>query len=185
MNPMWIPVISGAVGAGGAVAAQVVSAIFTARRENKKLAWDEKLEQERRQVERERQFVVAKREIYARLLMTINTALRFLLNHPRQATDEFDEAVDYSTLNEFFEDVDHLYSETIILNPKITHLITPLNKLLHQWQRILQEDSSTPDNELDPTINLTFQALDKLERAMRDDLGTSESENDGNLEPDG
>lgn len=33
MDPAWIPVISGFVGAGGAIAAQAVSAYFTGRRE--------------------------------------------------------------------------------------------------------------------------------------------------------
>jgi hypothetical protein len=57
MDATWVPVISGAVGAGGAVVAQAVAAWFTGRREGKKHAW-----------EKSQVYAQTKREVYARFL---------------------------------------------------------------------------------------------------------------------
>lgn len=84
MNQAWIPVISGAVGAGGAVIAQVVSAIFTARRESKKLRWDKTvLEREWKHRTLER-FDEVKTKVYAEFLSLLySTTLDILTARPR------------------------------------------------------------------------------------------------------
>ncbi|MEZ4491683.1 MAG: hypothetical protein R3C29_00025 [Dehalococcoidia bacterium] len=68
MDSAWIPVAAAAIGAGGAVIAQVVTSGFTARRENRRLDW-EKSRQERewglREAER---FLETKREMYSRYI---------------------------------------------------------------------------------------------------------------------
>lgn len=64
----WIPVVSGAVGAAGAVSAQVVSAIATGRRETKAV-------NARRAEARASAFVDQKRELFKMVLQTVDDTL--------------------------------------------------------------------------------------------------------------
>ena len=67
-SEMWLPVAAAALGAGGAVAAQVVAAIFTARRESKRLRWDQDRHTEEDALGRAKLFAAEKRELYGRYL---------------------------------------------------------------------------------------------------------------------
>lgn len=60
-----IPVIVGAaIGAGGAVIAQVTSAIFTARRETARLEWEKRRQERDWQMHEDERFMHLKQELY-------------------------------------------------------------------------------------------------------------------------
>jgi hypothetical protein len=68
MDTAWVAVIAAGIGAGGAVIAQVITSLFTARRENQRLEW-EKARQEREWKLREAErFLDIKREMYSRYI---------------------------------------------------------------------------------------------------------------------
>ncbi len=61
-----VPVIVGAaIGAGGAVIAQVTSAVFTARRETARLAWDRQRQEREWKMQEGERFLNLKQELYA------------------------------------------------------------------------------------------------------------------------
>ncbi|MET3974050.1 hypothetical protein [Cellulosimicrobium sp. 4261] len=64
----WLPVAAAALGASGAIAAQVVAATFTARREARRLRWDQERHEEESRRARAQQFAADKRELYGRYL---------------------------------------------------------------------------------------------------------------------
>lgn len=89
MDQTWVPVISGAVGAGGAILAQAASAIFTARREKKKLEWDKSvLEREwhNRTLER---FDDVKTKVYAEYLSLLYATTHEVLMARPPDLDQF------------------------------------------------------------------------------------------------
>ncbi|MEU7712960.1 hypothetical protein ACIA8B_13495 [Micromonospora chalcea] len=65
---LWISLLGAAIGAGGAVAAQIVAASFTARRENERLAWEKDKQQQEWRLRRAEQFLDTKRELYSRYI---------------------------------------------------------------------------------------------------------------------
>jgi hypothetical protein len=64
-----VPVIIGAaIGAGGAVIAQVTSAVFTARRETERLTWEKERQAREWKVRESERFLSHKQELYSRYL---------------------------------------------------------------------------------------------------------------------
>lgn len=68
MTNLWIPVAAAAFGAAGAVAAQIVSAAFTARRENARLKWEKERQDREWKTQESERFLHWKQELYSRYI---------------------------------------------------------------------------------------------------------------------
>jgi hypothetical protein len=74
-----IPVIIGAaIGAGGAVIAQVVSSLFTARRERGQLDWERNRQEHEWKMRKEERFLILKQEAYGSVMLMANTFLTYI-----------------------------------------------------------------------------------------------------------
>jgi hypothetical protein len=74
-----VPVIIGAaIGAGGAVIAQVISSAFTAKREHKQLDWETKRQEREWEMRQEERFLKLKQELYSSLTFTANNFLTYI-----------------------------------------------------------------------------------------------------------
>jgi hypothetical protein len=67
-NPTWPVLLGAAIGASGAVVAQVISALFTARREAARLAWEQEKEERNWKFREAERFLSMKQELYSRYI---------------------------------------------------------------------------------------------------------------------
>ena len=78
MDPALVALLAAALGAGGAVAAQVIGGYFTARHETKRLAWEQQRAAEQDQQAQAKRFFDVKREKYATFLLVVRDTLAAL-----------------------------------------------------------------------------------------------------------
>jgi hypothetical protein len=57
--------VGAAIGAGGAVPAQIVASIFTARRETDRLKWDKQRQDTEWELQKDERFLALKQDLYA------------------------------------------------------------------------------------------------------------------------
>lgn len=75
-----VPVVIGAaIGAGGAVIAQVASAVFTARRESTRLKWEQQRQAREWKLREAERFIDTKRELYSNFLGQADRFLQYTL----------------------------------------------------------------------------------------------------------
>jgi len=87
-----VPVIIGAaIGAGGAVIAQVVSSLFTARRERGQFDWEKKRQEREWEMRKEERFLRLKQEAYSDIMLMANTFLTYIYYAVDYAHSEPDE----------------------------------------------------------------------------------------------
>lgn len=133
MDEQWIPVVSGAVGAGGAIIGQIVAALFTASREKKAI----KARREddataltiRRADERAAAFVDQKRELYAKVLRALDDDIRgFLAFFPKVEVGELSVSIPTGVLND--EAWQDLAADVDLLAPDIVKEVNACLNLL-------------------------------------------------------
>ncbi len=74
-----VPVIIGAaIGAAGAVIAQIISALFTAKREHSQLDWERKRQEREWEMRKEERFLSPKQEAYSSIMLVANTYLTYI-----------------------------------------------------------------------------------------------------------
>jgi hypothetical protein len=75
----WTVVIGAAIGASGAVVAQVIAAMFTARRETSRLRWEQERQAREWKIKESERFLELKQQLYTRLLsMSYNPVMDVL-----------------------------------------------------------------------------------------------------------
>lgn len=68
MSSEWVAVMAAAMGAGGAVLAQLIGSVFTARRESKRLEWEKSAKQQEWDHQQGQRFLDQKRDLYGQYL---------------------------------------------------------------------------------------------------------------------
>lgn len=68
MSSEWVAVMAAAMGAGGAVLAQLIGSAFTARRESKRLEWEKSAKQQEWSQQQAQRFLDQKRDLYGQYL---------------------------------------------------------------------------------------------------------------------
>lgn len=118
------PVIVGAaIGAGGAVIAQVTSAVFTARRETARLQWEKQRQVREWKMREAERFMTSKQELYSRYLaVTYKPIMTLVLLTKR----EYNESPDWEKLlppytDEFEAELNVLRSNMKLLAPPVVH----------------------------------------------------------------
>lgn len=71
-------IIAAAIGAGGAVIAQVTTAVFTARRENARLTWEQERQAQEWGLRKAERFLTLKQELYSNYALLINNCLGYI-----------------------------------------------------------------------------------------------------------
>ena len=85
MSTATVAIIAAAIGAGGAVAAQVTTAVATAKRERSRLAWEKDRQDREWKLREEERWLSEKRELYASFGAAVNEFLTYIsmwLNAP-------------------------------------------------------------------------------------------------------
>lgn len=100
MSSEWVALMAAAMGAGGAVLAQIIGSAFTARRESKRLEWEKSAKQQEWGHERAQRFLDQKRDLYGQYL-----GLTYKLgNDVSPKLEEEERTGQYRTLNASFSD---------------------------------------------------------------------------------
>jgi len=165
MDATIVGIIGAGIGAAGAVAAQVVSQIFTGRRDSRKLTW-----------EQSRQFIDIRRAIYVRytaLMMRRHDA------HQKLAFYEADQPEYLALLEEvtessasYWAEVREIKAEIALLSPVLSATADDLHGVVVNDEFTLVDAGEDDDPQV---LNERFSdALYKLHVAMRADLGVAE-----------
>lgn len=165
VDPAWVPVISGFIGAAGAICAQIAAAVFTARRE--KLAGIQRRADEQKALFREQRLL-----IYTRCLSLYQEQLR---DYERYLTDvDFgDEAVVFPTGKIREAEWNAQVAEINLLAPEIRDLI---NKTQRDYMQ-LELSLMTSDVERAKAKLSTIETRQsELVNTMRERLGVSEGD---------
>jgi hypothetical protein len=156
MDTTTVALIASGIGASGAIAAQVIAAIFTALRERKKLKW-----------ERQRQFLDTRRDVYVRYLALATRQDLYLRDFHAKPTDE-----QMAEFNEhcirFVKDGSELVAEMSLFNPEIALLAGNVVNALAGLEIYLRNG---PPDEYMSLKGVTQDTLKDLEHGMRSDLG--------------
>ena len=116
---VWPGLIGAGIGAGGAVFAQIISASFTARRENSRLLWEkEKHDRELSMRESER-FVSLKQELYSRYIsLTYDPINKIMRETDREYVDEPDWQ---ERMPQYNEELTDLRSNIRLVGPPVVY----------------------------------------------------------------
>lgn len=151
-----VALIASGIGASGAIAAQIISAVFTAGRESKKLAW-----------EQQRQFLDTRRDVYVRYLALATRHNLYLRDFQAKPTDkqmtEFNERC-----GNFLKDASELLAEMSLFSPEVALLAGNVGDALDRLEIYLRNDTPA---ELMSLKRETLETLEDLQHGMRTDLG--------------
>jgi hypothetical protein len=132
-----------AIGAAGAVTAQIVSAGFNARRENRRLQWEQQRTEETATIERQRLFLDSKRQAFVRFLQLSITRHDLLVDVWIDTNQRRNDWVDLlrSSSRDWWKDYMEALGEITLLAPEIEEPARQVLGVLAEWENdVLWED---------------------------------------------
>ncbi|MGW7684883.1 hypothetical protein ACWGID_29355 [Kribbella sp. NPDC054772] len=169
MDATVVALIGAGIGAAGAVAGQVVAAVFTGRRESKKLEWEKQQAIERRQSEQKARFLDTKRVAYARYIQLCvrrhDELFKAWLNDgkPEERLKDLDDA--------WWDAVSEVMSEIALLSPPLEDVVRKSYRYIVDWEVALHEDGAEGQHHL---ISRAGDALAAARKSLSRDLGVSD-----------
>lgn len=171
--PVVAAVVASFVGAGGAVLAQHVSARQTAKREDKRLAFEKEQVAEQAKRARAQHFADQKRRAFSEYLRETREATFALDLATMMQRDAIKQIPFFARYNVASEKLRDLETEISLIEPAMGAVVDQLNNSLSAWAQLLEESPESLDRRK------TFVHVQKIKRlrdecitTMQDSLGT-------------
>lgn len=167
------PIAGAAIGAGGAVLAQTVSAIFTARRESARLKWEMQRQDAEWELRKDERFLAVRRELYVSFSAVADRLLGFI--NELLAREELSDEHRQQQVPEMLE-LDRLQSSIALVAPReVEQEVRKCNLNVMRAIDLLASHQRAPDDERAALARDAHDAWWAAQWAMRDDLqGTQE-----------
>jgi hypothetical protein len=163
--------VAAALGAGGAIAAQVVAAAFTARRETRRLRWDQDRHKEESRRARAQQFAADKRELYGRYLRLSYPQIAAALEYTRSDSPReglFQRARQFGDIEPELEQL--RWDISLLGGPRVTQMVELSHALLVIVMLQIAAHEEWPREKRHATAKEALSRWQETRAAMRADL---------------
>lgn len=169
-----VALISAAVGASGAVLAQIVSSAFSARRDSSRLSWEQQRASADDLNRRAEALVDIKRLVFVRLLTMARTRFDLIAEIHYMTGSEKDQVLQKfdSSKHEWWERWEETIAEATLLEPGLEEAIQEVGARFAQWNyELWDEPHAALTMDIEPGVP---HLLGLLRDRMRVSLGTRE-----------
>lgn len=162
--------VASGIGAAGAIAGQVVAAVFTGRRESRRLAWEKERAAEERQNERRKQFVETKRATYARFVQLMAIRHDLLIEMWADTHRRAEHFKKFTESEEsWWSEITEVLAEISLLNPSLEQLCRKVYGKIGEWAYDVTEEGGIEDTQ--NFVDAFEEPFRAAQEAMRQDLG--------------